>query len=121
MSLPIASAGATSAFPATNIHSHGHGHKKGLEAATDSSSDTDPASGSTQSLFGNLLDSFEQVIGTQPAHASTQSPASTQPVSTNQTATQAAAATQAASATTSTGDAAKALISTIGLALKFFA
>jgi hypothetical protein len=111
MSLPIASAGAPSALSATNVHSHGHGHKKGLESATDPASDSDAPTGSTQGLFGNLLDSMEQVIGTQ-------SP--TQPVSMNKTAAQAASA-QSASATSSTGDAAKALLSTIGSALKFFA
>ena len=121
MSLPIASAGASSALPAMNVHSHGHGHKKGLESATDSNSDTDAPTGSTQSLFGNLLDSMEQVIGTQSVNGSTQTPTSTQPVSMNQTATQAASAAKAASATSSTGDAAKALLSTIGSAIKFFA
>jgi hypothetical protein len=126
MSLPIASAAAAgSALPAMNVHSHGHGHKKGLESATDSitdsTSDTDAPTGSTQSLFGNLLSSMEQVIGTQSANGSTQTPTSTQPVSMNQTATQAASAAQAASATSSTGDAAKALLSTIGSAIKFFA
>jgi hypothetical protein len=127
MSLPLASAGATSALPAMNVHSHGHGHKKGLESATDptdatdSTSDADAPTGSTQSLFGNLLSSMEQVMGTQSANGSTQTPASTQPVSMNQTATQAASAAQAASATSSMGDTAKALLSTIGSALKFLA
>jgi hypothetical protein len=43
-----------------------HGHKKGVKGAlsSDSTSSTDQ-SGSTQSLFGSLLDSAEQVVGIQ--------------------------------------------------------
>jgi hypothetical protein len=115
MSLPIASTGAASALPSLNVYSHGHGHKKGLESATDSTSDTDAPTGSTQNLFSNLLTSMEQVVGIQPANASTQRPGSTQPVSMNKTATQAAAAPSSAAA------AANAVLGTIGSALHFFA
>lgn len=46
-----------------------HGHKKGVHGsanpATDSTSAGDDQSGSTQSLFGSLLDTAEQVVGIQ--------------------------------------------------------
>ena len=118
MSLPIASTGAASALPALSVHSHGHGHKKGLDSATDSTSDTDAPTGSTQNLFSNLLTSLEEVMGTQPANGSTQTPLFTQPVSMNKTASQTA---QAAAAPSSAAAAAKAVLGTIGSALHFFA
>jgi hypothetical protein len=108
MSLPIASTGAASALQSLSVHSHGHGQKKGLESATDSTSDTDAPAGSTQSLFSNLLTSTEQVVGTRPANGSTQTPAPSQ-------------ATQAAAAPSSAAAAAKAVLGTIGSALHFFA
>jgi hypothetical protein len=82
---------ATPALPALNIppHGHGHGHKRGSEvdSLTDSSSSTAAQIpvGSAQNLFGNLLNTLEQVIGIQPNSQA-------------QTAT-AAAATPAAAAT----------------------
>jgi len=46
-----------------------HGHKKGVHggqnAALDSTSSSDAQSGTTQSLFGSLLDSAEQLVGIQ--------------------------------------------------------
>jgi hypothetical protein len=115
MTLPIASMSAGSALPSLSVHSHGHGHKKGLESATDSTGDTDAPTGSTQSLFSNLLTSMEQVVGTQPANAATQTAGSAQPVSMNKTAGQTAAAPSSAAA------AANAVLGTIGSALHFFA
>jgi len=59
---------ATAALPAMNIHAHGHGHKKGLQAdsAADSSS-TPGQPASTQNLFSSLFDSLAQVLGARPA------------------------------------------------------
>jgi hypothetical protein len=60
---------AAAALPAVNFHPHGHGHKKGAETDpfTDSSSTTAAQIpvGSAQNLFGNLLNTLEQVIGVQ--------------------------------------------------------
>ena len=44
-----------------------HGHKKGVHgpSATNSTSSTDDQSGTTQGLFGSLLDTAEQVVGIQ--------------------------------------------------------
>ena len=53
----------------------GHGHKKGVHGDTQpeaTRSGTNPEQGaahSTQSLFGSLLDSVEQLIGISPASA----------------------------------------------------
>ena len=59
------------ALPAANFHPHGHGHKKGVDTdpLTDSSSTTAAQIpvGSAQNLFGNILNTLEQVIGIQPA------------------------------------------------------
>jgi hypothetical protein len=111
MSLPIASSGAASALPALNVHPHGHGHKKGLDSASDTGSDTAaqiPA-GTGQNLFGGLLTSLEQVIGVQSAN----SPAA---------ATAASAQTPAAASTAqSVGAAAKSLLGTVGSAISLFA
>lgn len=57
------------------LHLQGHGHKKGihgdsqLEAATAASTADSEPSGSTQNLFGSILDSVEQLIGVKPAAA----------------------------------------------------
>jgi hypothetical protein len=53
-----------------------HGHKKGVQGAQNSlaSTSSDDQSGSTQSLFGSLLDTAEQVVGIQ-------TPTSTNPAS----------------------------------------
>ena len=63
-------ANLSSAPPALpSLHIHTHGHKKGshAEATDDSSSGTAPqaSAGTTQSLFGRLLQSLEKVIGVQ--------------------------------------------------------
>src|ERR1700761_9274031 len=113
MTLPIASSGAAAALPAVNIHSHGAGHKKGLESASDTGSDSAaqiPA-GSGQNLFGGLLTSLEQVIGVQSATA------------TNGTAASNPATAQAAAGSTaqSVGAAAKSLLGTVGSAISLFA
>jgi hypothetical protein len=63
---------ATPAQPAVNFHSHGHGHKKGVQSdpLTDSTSGTTagqiPAGAAQQNIFGSLLNSLEQVTGIQP-------------------------------------------------------
>jgi hypothetical protein len=71
-SLAVPSA-VTSTLPEVNIHPHGHGHKKGtlLDPFTDSTSSTaaQAPAGSTQSLFGSLFSSLQQIIGAQPAVA----------------------------------------------------
>jgi hypothetical protein len=93
MSTPAIPAAASTALSALNIHPHGHGHKHdglALDSLTDSSSNPaaqTPASGSTQSLFGRLLNTLEQVAGIQltaPAPSSrtaaTTTPASPSPL-----------------------------------------
>ncbi len=62
-----------------------HGHKKGVHGTDNSTLDSTPStgadSGSTQGLFGSLLDSAEQLVGiqspTSTSHASGASVAST--------------------------------------------
>jgi hypothetical protein len=78
MSTPAIPAAASAALSALPIHPHGHGHKHdglALDSLTDSgsSSSAQTPSGSTQSLFGTLLDTLEQVAGIQLT-AATQSP-----------------------------------------------
>jgi hypothetical protein len=73
ISIPSSNAAAT--LPAANIHPHGHGHKKGggmqADLLTDDSSSTTTAAqvpvGAAQNLFGNILNTLEQVIGVAPA------------------------------------------------------
>jgi hypothetical protein len=69
MSTSAIPAAANAALSATNIHPHGHGHKHGmpLDALTDpsSSSAAQTPSGSTQNLFGTVLNTLEQVAGIQ--------------------------------------------------------
>jgi hypothetical protein len=70
ISIPSSTAAAT--LPAALIHPHGHGHKKGTmgtDPLTDDSSGTAAQIpvGTAKNLFGNLLNSLEQVIGVQPA------------------------------------------------------
>lgn len=55
---------------------HGHGHKHGIHGDTqnDSTTSTDATSGpsgSTQNLFGDLMDSLESIVGLAPASANT--------------------------------------------------
>jgi hypothetical protein len=64
---------SASSLPA--LHLPGHGHKKGIHgdsqaeaAALTSTTDQEPT-GSTQNLFGSILDSVEQIIGVKPAAA----------------------------------------------------
>jgi hypothetical protein len=77
---PIAAANS-STLPALSLH--GHGHKHGIhgdsqnDSATSSSSTSGPT-GSTQNLFGSLMDSLESIIGLAPASASTGSNSTTQ-------------------------------------------
>jgi len=71
-SLAIPSA-VTATLPAMNIHSHGHGHKKGspLDPSADSPSSPvaqNPA-GSTQTLLGSLFNSLRQIIGARAVPA----------------------------------------------------
>jgi hypothetical protein len=86
MSTPAIPAAANAALSALNIHPHGHGHKHdglALDSLTDSGSNSasqTPASGSTQSLFGTLLNTLEQVAGIQltaPAQSSRTAAATT--------------------------------------------
>jgi hypothetical protein len=79
-SLTIPSA-VTSTLPAVNIHPHGHGHKK--EGSLDPSGDTSSSTaaqipvGTSQSMFGSLFNSLQQLIGAQPAPAAVKLAAST--------------------------------------------
>lgn len=68
MSSAAISAAASTVIPAINVHPHGH--KKGLQADSESNG-TDTTVGQTpattnQNLFSSLLQSLEQVIGVQP-------------------------------------------------------
>ena len=87
------------ALPPVNLHSHGHKHGSHVESADDSTSADTPSaeapSGSTQSLFGTLLQSLEQVIGLQP---STTTPAATATTPATASATTSASATTASAA-----------------------
>jgi hypothetical protein len=70
MSIPSIPAATSAALSALDTHSHGHGHKHdglALDSLTDSgsSSTAQTPSGSTQSLFGTLLNTLEQVVGIQ--------------------------------------------------------
>jgi hypothetical protein len=49
-------------------HPHGHGHKKGVDSASeaDSSSAGQIPVGATQNVFSNLLSSLEEVVGARP-------------------------------------------------------
>jgi hypothetical protein len=95
------------ALPPLNLHGHGHKHGSHVES-TDNSASTDTSSaqaptGSTQNLFGTLMQSLEQVIGLQP---STTTPATTAgaatPAATASATTSASAATASAANSTAT-------------------
>ena len=80
-----------SALPPVNLHGHGHKHGSHVES-TDASEDStsndalgQAPAGATQSLFGTLMQSLEQVIGLQPG--------TTTPAATAGTAASAAAGT----------------------------
>jgi len=79
------------ALPPVNLRSHGHKHGSQVDS-TDASSDStsndalgQAPAGATQSLFGTLMQSLEQVIGLQPG--------TTTPAATAGTAASAAAGT----------------------------
>jgi hypothetical protein len=73
LSIPAAISSAVS-----SLTSH-HGHKKGVHGgagssalnSTSSSTDDGEPTGSTQSLFGTLMDSVEQVVGIQTPASTT--------------------------------------------------
>jgi hypothetical protein len=89
-----------SALPPVNLHGHGHKHGSHVES-TDASEDStsndalgQAPAGSTQNLFGTLMQSLEQVIGLQP---STTTPATTASAATPATAASATTSASAAS------------------------
>ncbi|MEA3196690.1 MAG: hypothetical protein QOF32_742, partial [Gammaproteobacteria bacterium] len=104
------------ALPPLNIHPHGHKRGAHVESAGDSGSDTaaQVPAGAAQNLFGNLLQSLEQVIGVQPATgtAATPTPAAATSASAGAAPTPGAAAATAAtaSADTPTAQSANALL-----------
>jgi hypothetical protein len=92
------------ALPPVNLHSHGHKHGSHVESADDSTSSdaasAEAPSGSTQSLFGTLMQSLEQVIGLQPS-TTTPAATATTPAATASAATSASATAASAAAGTS--------------------
>jgi hypothetical protein len=62
---------APSALPALTAHTHGHKKGSQVQSVDDSSSDgmTPVPAATQQNLFSSLLQSLEQVIGVQPATA----------------------------------------------------
>jgi hypothetical protein len=98
-----------SALPPVNLHGHGHKHGSHVES-TDASQDStsndalgQAPAGSTQNLFGTLMQTLEQVIGLQP---STTTPATTAsaaaPATTSSATTSASAATASAAGASAT-------------------
>lgn len=70
---PLAAANGTS-LPAMSLHAHGHKHGIHGDTQNDSTTSTSATagpSGSTQNLFGSLMDSLESIIGLAPAAANT--------------------------------------------------
>jgi hypothetical protein len=103
------------ALPPVNLRSHGHKHGSQVDS-TDASSDStsndalgQAPAGATQSLFGTLMQSLEQVIGLQPG---TTTPAATAGTATSAGATTASATTPASSTTAGTAASAAAGTST---------
>ena len=99
-----------SALPPVNLRGHGHKHGSHVES-TDASQDStsndalgQAPAGSTQNLFGSLMQSLEQVIGLQPS--------TTTPAATAGTATPAATASAATSASAATASAANSTATT---------
>jgi hypothetical protein len=92
---------ASSALPPLNIHAHSH--KKGSHVGSSDDSGNNGAApapaGTVQNLFGNLLQSLEQVIGLQLSAAKPAATAAT-------AATTAGAGASATAATASMGGAA---------------
>jgi hypothetical protein len=76
-SLTIPSATAA-ALPASNVHPHGHGHKKGssLDLLSDDSSTSTSSTAaqvpvtSAQNLFSKAFTALEQLVGLQPPSGS---------------------------------------------------
>jgi hypothetical protein len=98
------------ALPPVNLHGHGHKHGSHVES-TDASNDStsndalgQAPAGSTQTLFGSLMQSLEQVIGLQPS--------TTTPAATASAATSAAAASATKSASAATASAANSTATT---------
>ena len=99
-----------SALPPVNLHGHGHKHGSHVES-TDASNDStsndalgQAPAGSTQNLFGTLMQTLEQVIGLQSS--------TTTPATTASAATPAAAASATTSASAATASAANSTSST---------
>jgi transcription elongation factor len=93
------------ALPPVKLHSRGHKLGSQVESADDSTSNDalgQGPSGSTQNLFGTLMQSLEQVIGVQPSTTPATTAGTTTPATTAGTTTPAtaASATTAASAST---------------------
>ena len=98
------------ALPPVNLRGHGHKHGSHVES-TDASNDStsndalgQAPAGSTQNLFGSLMQSLEQVIGLQPS--------TTTPATTSSAATPATTASAKASASATTASAAGGTSST---------
>jgi hypothetical protein len=74
LSIPAAISSAVSSLTSHHGHKkgvHGGGGSSALNSATSGTDDSEPT-GSTQSLFGTLMDSVEQVVGIQtPASTTT--------------------------------------------------
>jgi len=90
-----------SALPPVNLHGHGHKHGSHVES-TDASNDStsndalgQAPAGSTQNLFGTLMQSLEQVIGLSTTTPATTASAAT-PAATASATTSASAATASA-------------------------
>jgi hypothetical protein len=103
-----------SALPPVNLHGHGHKHGSHVEStdASDDSTSNDalgqaPA-GSTQNLFGTLMQSLEQVIGLQPSTTTPATAASTTTPATAASATTSASAMTACTAASAAGGTASA-------------
>ena len=98
-----------SALPPVNLHGHGHKHGSHVES-TDASADStsndalgQAPAGSTQNLFGSLMQSLEQVIGLQPSTTTPATAASAAtPAATASATTSASAATASAANSTAT-------------------
>jgi hypothetical protein len=107
---------AAAAFPAINLHLHGHKHGSHVESTDSSGSDasTPAPAASTQNLFGTLLQSLEQKIGLQSStatSASTATPASSASAATP--ATTASATTPCTPASAASGTSTTAQQSTL--------
>jgi hypothetical protein len=107
-----------SALPPINLHGHGHKHGSHVES-TDASEDStsndalgQAPAGSTQNLFGTLMQSLEQVIGLSTTTPATTTSAAT-PATTASATASASAATPCATASASNGASTTAQQSTL--------